>query len=585
MQFLKYVLATILGLILFMVLSFFILIGIGAAFSSGDDTPTVKANSVLQIDLNKSFNEKPSKEDQFSGIFGNTTPSVNLFDLKSAIENAKLDPNIKAISIKAEYPMAGFAQLQELRASLKEFKKSGKKIFMYGDIYTEKGLYLATLADQSFINPVGGVEFNGLGTELTFFKRTFDKLGIKPVIFKVGDYKSAVEPFIRTDMSPENEEQIKSYLASISNQIYGEMAEDIKVPRIELDNILNQNLVQEPEDAVKYKLLSAVGYLDQYEKAIKDYLKISTDKKINYTKLSTYIKAKKYKKDYSGTDKIAVIYSEGEIAGTESNDGISSDDFVKDLKRAREDKKVKAVVLRIDSPGGSALASDIMWREIELTKKVKPVIASMGNVAASGGYYMAMAADSIVAQPTTITGSIGIFAMLFNMKDFLNNKLGVSTDYVSTHTFANSPSVTREMSDAEKAMIQKSINKGYETFTSKAAAGRGMSIDKLKSVASGRVWTGTQAKENGLVDVLGGLDKAIEIAAQKAKLKKDAYSIKSYPFAKSEFEKIMESFKNSNEDAALKQALGPLYPYAKEINTLSKMDRMQARLPYTIEIK
>ncbi len=586
LQFFKYVLATIVGFFLFFLLGFFLLLGIGAAFSSGDKTTEVKTNSVLQIDLNSQLSELSTKSDDFSGIFDNGPSKIGLHDLKKSIANAKLDPNIKAISFKLEYPMAGFAQLEELRNQLIDFKKSGKKIYTYGEVMTEKAIYLSSIADKSFINPAGGLEFNGLDSEVMFYKGLFEKIGVKPLIFKVGDFKSAVEPFFRTDMSPENELQVKSYLGSIADHIYTQIGAARGVSKADLDNILNQNLIQEPQDAVKYKLLTHTGYFDQYEAEIKKDLGLKDDAKIAYSKLSSYQDAKKYVASGSSSNRIAVIVSEGEIqSGDEEGDVITSEAFIKELKKARNDKKIKAIVLRINSPGGSAMASDVMWREIELTKKVKPVIASMSDVAASGGYYMAMGCDAIVAQPTTITGSIGIFGMLFNTKELLNNKLGVTVDGVTTHTYANSPSLTRDMSEAEKMMIQNSVNKGYEKFTSKAAAGRKMSIDQLKAVASGRVWTGTQAKQNGLVDALGGLDEAVKLAAIKAKLKADDYQVKFYPFAKTEFEQIMAKIGKSNEDAALKEYLGALYPLAKEFKSLNKMEQLQARMPYTLDIK
>ena len=586
LQFLKYVLATIIGIFLFSLLSILILVGIGSMFSSGDEQTSIKSNSVLQINLNTQISENSTKEDPFSEVFGNSDPKMGLVDLKSAIANAKLDPNIKGISLKLEYPMAGFAELEEIRDALIDFKKSGKFVYSYAEVMTEKAVYLASVATKSFINPAGGIEFNGLESEVTFMKGLFDKIGVKPVIFRVGDFKSAVEPYIRTDMSEANKMQVKEYLGSISNHIYNKIAEAKGISRTEVDNILNKALIQEPEDAVKYKILTDVGYEDQFEGAIKKAVGIKEDAKLSYIKMGAYKKAKKYIKEGSRDNRIAVIVAEGEInSGEGTSEAIGSETFLKELRKAKNDKKIKAIVLRINSPGGSALASDVMWREIELTKKVKPVIASMGNVAASGGYYMAMGCDAIVAQPTTITGSIGIFGMLFNAQELMNNKLGITFDGVKTHEFADSPALTREMSDAEKMMIQNSVNRGYEKFTAKAAAGRHMSIDQLKAIAGGRVWTGTQAKANGLVDELGGIDKAIALAANKVKLKAGDYQIKYYPYPKSEMEQIMEKFSKKEEEAKLKEYLGAMAPLAKEIKSLQKMDRLQAKLPYSFEIK
>lgn len=586
LQFLKYVLATIIGMFLFFVVSVLILAGIGSMLSSGSDTTTVDANSVLKIDLNSTITETSTKDDPFTEILGNSDPKIGLTQIKEAIANAALDPNIKGISIKLENPMAGFAALEEVRSALIDFKKSGKFVNTYAEIMTEKAIYLASVADKSYINPAGGIEFNGLDSEVTFLKGMFDKLGVKPVIFRVGEFKSAVEPYFLKQMSPESKMQVSSYLNSIADRIYGQIAESKKMTRAEIDEILNKALIQSPADAVKYKILTNVGYEDEYEASIKKELGVKDSGKISYVKLGTYAKAKKFVKEGSRDNRIAVIVAEGEIfSGEGENGSIGSESFLKEIRKARKDKKIKAIVLRINSPGGSALASDVMWREIELTKKVKPVIASMGNVAASGGYYMAMGCDTIVAQPSTITGSIGIFGMLFNAQDLLNNKLGLTFDGVKTHEFADSPALTREMSDAEKMMIQNMVNRGYETFTSKAAMGRHMPIDKLKAIAGGRVWTGAQAKENGLVDVLGGLDDAIAIAAKKVKLKAGDYQVKYYPYPKSDFEQIMSKINKSQEDAKVKEYLGVFAPLATEIKNLQRMDKLQAKLPYSFEIK
>ena len=586
LQFLKYVLATIIGIFLFSLLSLLSVIVIGSTLSSSDDAATIKSNSILQLDLNTSISENSTKEDPFSEIFSNGSTKTGLVDLKAAIANAKLDPNIKGISIKLENPMAGFAEIEEIRNSLLDFKKSGKFVYSYAEIMTEKAVYLASVATKSFINPAGGIEFNGLDTEITFMKGLFEKIGVKPVIFRVGQFKSFVEPYIRTDMSPENKMQISEYLGSISNHIYSKMAVDKGISKAEIDEILNKALIQEPQDAVKYKILTNVGYDDEYDAALKKAIGIKESDKINFVKLGSYKKAKKYVKEGSRDNRIAVIVAEGEINSGEGNsESIGSETFIKELRKAKNDKKIKAIVLRINSPGGSALASDVMWREIQLTKKVKPVIASMGDVAASGGYYMAMGCDTIVALPTTITGSIGIFGMLFNAQELMNNKLGITFDGVKTHEYANSPSLTREMSDAEKMLIQNMVNRGYEKFTAKAAVGRKMPIEKLKEVAGGRVWTGSQAINVGLVDVLGGIDEAIAIAAKKVKLSPGEYQVKYYPYPKSEIEQVMEKFNKSQEEAKMKEYLGVFAPMAKELKTLQTMEKLQAKLPYNLEIK
>ncbi len=584
-QFLKYVLATVVGLFLFGFLSILILIGMAAA-SGGDDKTKVAENSVLKLNLNQIISETAPASDPFSEAFGGSEMGqVGLNQIKEAIANAKLDPNIKGIYLDAQYPVAGFATMEEIRNALIDFKKSKKFVYAYGEVMTEGAIYVNSVADKSYLNPAGGLEFNGIQAEYPFMKGLFDKIGVKPEVFKVGDYKSAVEPYIRTDMSPENEEQTKSFLGSISNHYYGNIAKSRGISVDEVNTILNEMKVQEPEDAVKHKIITNVGYYDEFEKVIRNELKIKNDDKIKYISLSKYLKAEKYVEEGDSENKIAVIVGDGAIYSGESQDGtIGSETIVKELERARKDSKVKAVVLRINSPGGSSLASDIMWREVELVKKEKPVIASMGDYAASGGYYMAMNCDTIVAQPTTITGSIGIFAILMNVEKLMNEKLGVTFDGVGTHQYSGFPSATRTMSDAEKMMLQNSVNKGYESFTAKAAKGRKMSIEKLKSIASGRVWTGTQAKENGLVDVLGGFDDAVKIAAKKAGLKEGSYKLK-FTVKKSGFEAFMDKWTKDKEDAKIKEYLGVFAPYAKELKRLQSMDKLQARMPTDIIFK
>lgn len=586
LQFLKYVLATIIGLFLFMILSFFVMVGIGSMLSRGDSVTTVKEKTVLKLNFDSQFTELAMPEDPFTEMFGGGVLNIGLNDFKNAVANAALDPNIKGISITMNSPMLGFGEMEEVRAALKDFKKSGKFIYTYSDFLSEKAVLIAALADSSFIHPLGSAEFNGLSNEVTFIKGTLDKLGLEPLVFRVGEFKSAVEPFIRTDMSAESKEQVSQYIGSIAGHIYSGFAGDKKMTKEQVDGILNKASMLSAEESIRNGIVSAEAYTDQYEEVIRKKLGLKSDAKISYVGLSAYGKAKKYVKSGSSENRIAVIVSEGEIVQGQGNTGvIGSDDFVKEIRRARKDKKVKAVVLRINSPGGSAMASDIMWREIQLTRKEKPVIASMGDVAASGGYYMAMGCDTIVAHPTTITGSIGIFGLLMNSQKLMNDKLGITFDGVKTHEFADSPSLTRKMSDAEKQTIQNMVNEGYETFTSKAAQGRKMSIEKLKSVAGGRVWTGDQAKGHGLVDVLGGLDDAVAIAAQKVNLKEGEFQIKYYPYPKSELDRFIDRISKKEEEARVMAYLGEFTPVYQQLRSLKSMDKIQARMLYSLEIK
>ncbi|MBX2952013.1 MAG: signal peptide peptidase SppA [Leadbetterella sp.] len=586
LQFLKYVLATIIGLCLFVVISFFVMAGIGSMLSSSDSVTTVKEKSVLKLNFDSYFTELTIPEDPFSDMFGDGTPNIGLNDFKSALANAAKDPNIKGISISLSNPMLGFGEMAEVKAALKDFKKSGKFIYTYSEFLSEKAVLLAAVADSSFLHPLGGVEFNGLSSEVTFIKGTLDKLGLEPLVFRVGEFKSAVEPFIRTDMSAESKEQVSQYIGSIAGNIYTDFAADKKMTKEEVDGILNKASMLSADESTANRLISAQAYQDQYEDALRRKLGLKADAKISYVSLSNYTKAKKYVPEGKSENRIAVIVSEGEIVQGHGNENvIGSDDFVKEIRKARKDKKIKAVVLRINSPGGSALASDIMWREIQLTRKEKPVIASMGDVAASGGYYMAMGCDTIVAHPTTITGSIGIFGLMLNSQKLMNEKLGVTFDGVKTHEFADSPSLTRKMSDAEKQTIQNMVNDGYETFTSKAAQGRKMSIEKLKAVAGGRVWTGEQAKAHGLVDVLGGLDEAVAIAAKKVNLKEGDFQVKYYPYPKSELDRIIERFSKKQEDARMAAYLGELAPVYRQLLSVKNMDRIQARLMFVPEFR
>lgn len=580
LQFFKYVLATIVGLFAFFILSIMLLGAIGSAFSSGSNVTEVKENSVLKLELNRQIVENAPSEDPFEGLFQNSNLKVGLIDLKEAIANAKLDPNIEGIYLKAEYPVAGISTLEELRNALIDFKESGKFIYTYGEVMSEPAVYLNSVADRIFLPEVGDIEFNGLNAQISFMKGLFDKIGVEPVIFRVGEYKSAVEPYVRTNMSPENKEQISSYVNSIGNHIYAQVAESRGLTVEEINETLN-NPVGSAEDALEKKLITDIGYFDEFEDVLREKLGLDEGDKISMVSLKSYAKAKKYVETGDRNNRIAVIIGQGTIySGEGNNESIGSDSWIKELRKAAKDRKVKAIVLRINSGGGSALASDMMWREIELAKKEKPVYASMGDYAASGGYYMAMPCDTIVANPTTVTGSIGIFGMLFNAQELLNNKLGITFDGVETHEHSDFPSMVSEMPQVEKNMIQRMVNQGYERFTTKAAEGRNMELNDLKSLAGGRVWTGLQAKENGLIDVLGGLEDAVELAATRVGIEDD-YQVRYYPKAKSELEIIMEKISEQSQ-VSLTKKLGALAPYLEEFNHLIKSDRLQAKLPYEI---
>jgi protease IV len=588
-QFIKYVFATIIGIFLFTILAFFLMIGIGAAVSSSsEEKTTVKENSVLKLNLNKAISEDVPEDPfgPFAEAFGNDNLTAGLFQIKDALRNAKADANVKGIYLQANYPQAGWAALEEVRNALIDFKKSGKFIYSYGEVYDEKGYYLSSVSDKIFLNPAGGMEFNGLNAEYTFFKGSLDKLGVEPIVFRVGDYKSAVEPFVRENMSEPNREQIKSFLGVINNHVFSKIAESRNLSVADLNRIADSLKVENPQGALQSKLVTDLGYYDEFEADLKKRLKVSDEKKIDFLSLEKYLKAEKTVKEGSLENRIAVIVAEGEIVSGKGDDGqIGSDKFAAEIRKARLDKKVKAVVLRINSPGGSALASDVMWREITLTAKSKPIIASMSDYATSGGYYMAMGCNKIVAQPTTITANIGIFGLLFNSEKFMKDKLGITFDRVSTNAHSDWPSVTRNMSDFEKAMIQKSINQGYETFTSKAAQGRKMPLEKLKSLANGRVWSGSEAKANGLVDALGGFDDAVKMAAQAAKLKEGDYRLRFSPTKKNFWEGVLDKASDEAETRTLKAQFGDLAPYVRQVQQLRTLEGIQARLPFQMDIR
>ncbi|AEI51487.1 signal peptide peptidase SppA [Runella slithyformis] len=583
-QFIKYVFATIVGLFLFSLLGFFLFIGLAAALGSSEEKTTVEKNSVLKLNLNSSIQEV-SVENPFAEFTGGQGEVIGLLDIKSALANAKLDPNIAGVYLDVQYPMVGWASAEEIRDAIIDFKKSKKFVYAYGEVMTEKAYYLASVADKIYLNPAGGMEWNGLSAEYDFYKGTLDKLEVKPLVFRVGEYKSAVEPFFRENMSDASKLQNQVLINTIFGHAVENIAKSRNIPAAQLKNLADSLSIDSPQDALKHKFITHIGYYDEVETSLKNELKLKEDDKIKFVTLGKYTKADKLVKEGPSDRRIAVIVGEGAIMSGKSNDGnIGSETIMEELRKARKDKKVKAVVLRINSPGGSALASDVMWREVQLTRKEKPVIASMSDVAASGGYYMAMGCDKIVAQPNTITGSIGVFSVLFNFEDTFRNKLGITFDRVNTNAHSDWPSVTRDMTPFENNRLQKSTENIYAIFTRKAAEGRKMPLAKLQALASGRVWSGKEAKANGLIDEFGGLDKAIQVAAQAAKLKEGDYRIK-YPAEKNMFEQFINKLSGNAEEQLMQQKLGDFAPYLKVVKKLQQMQGTQARLPYDIVIK
>ncbi|MCX6216709.1 signal peptide peptidase SppA [Spirosoma sp.] len=587
-QFLKYVLATIVGLLLFSFVGFLLLIGLGTALSSSDKKTTVKENTVLKLDLDKPIEER-SVDNPFKG-FGPISgggDAIGLIELKQTLKEAKDDDKIKGIYLQTESPAAGWASLEEVRNALIDFKQSKKFVYAYAETMTEKGYYIASVADKIYLNPAGDLEWNGLNAELSFFKGTLDKLGIKPEIFKVGEFKSAVEPFIREDMSDPNRKQVNSFLNSVNDHMLVRIAQSRNLRVDSLKRYADELTIQKPADALRTKLVTNIGYQDELESVMKKQLGVDEKKKINYVSLSKYENSEKVDAESEGTgsSRIAVIVASGDIqSGKSGENSIGSETIVEELRKARLDDKVKAIVLRVNSGGGSALASDVMYREVQLARKSKPVIGSMSDYAASGGYYMLMGCDKIVAQPNTITGSIGVFSLLFNTENFFKDKLGVTYDRVKTNTNADFPTGTHEMTPFQKQTMQRATERIYAEFTGKAAAGRKLPIDSLRAIAGGRVWTGSQGKAIGLVDQLGGLDDAVKLAAQTAKLKEGDYKLKYQPRKKEFFEQLMMSFGN-DEDAKIQAQLGELAPYVKYLKKLKTMQGIQMRLPFEVDIR
>ncbi|MFD2203969.1 signal peptide peptidase SppA [Shivajiella indica] len=581
MRFLGNVLAVIVGLLIFSVLSFFFLAGIIAVISSSEEEISLKENTVLVMNLEGRVLVERSSEDDpdFSSIslFGGV-PTIGLTSLKNAIKTAKTNENIKGIFLKGGTIIAGQAGIKELRDELKSFKESGKFIISYGEIYSENGYYLSSISDEIYINPSGLVEFNGLASEIVFFKGLFEKLEIEPQVFRVGDFKSAVEPFLLDKMSEENRLQTQSFLNDMNEFYLREIAESRGLDFETITNINSNMLVRKLKDATELNIVDGIWYEDQVIDLMKQKLGLEKEDKINTINISGINKVPTSKKKYSG-NRIAVIVAEGEIMGGETDGLISSEKFKKEIKKARENDNVKAIVLRVNSPGGSALASEVIWRELELARKEKPVIASMGEVAASGGYYIAAASDTIVAQPNTITGSIGIFALWFNAQGLLNHKLGITTDVVKTGQFSDFLSPTRKVSELERSIFQGQVEEGYDIFLERVAEGRDMTKEEVMGVASGRVWTGNQALENGLVDVLGGLEDAIKIAAEKADLGDD-YRVVYYPEIKPWFERFLSQFSNEVQAYYQKQKFGNLYPVYKQIESIKKYEGLMLRSPY-----
>lgn len=582
MNFFKAFFASCLGTIVALALLIALALGFIAGLSD-EKVVQIADGSVLHLRLEAPITEL-ELDDPFAEVFPDVADqSLGLLRIRQVIEEAKSDPKIEGIYLNTSMLMTGFASLQEIRAALLDFRASGKWVVAYADFYSEGAYYLASAADKVYMYPEGQVEFNGLSTEVMFFKKLFDKLEINPQVFRVGDFKSAVEPFLRESLSEENKLQLNSILKSIHGEMLRQVAESRDIPVGRLQEIADRMLVQDAQSAVKMGLLDTLYYDDEIKDELRRRLDLDEDSRVPLVRYSQY---KKTVSGYSASpNEIAVVVADGEIVPGRSDNGIVGSSTIVDLiRRARTNDRVKAIVLRVNSPGGVFQAADQMWRELVLAAETKPLIASMGDYAASGGYYLAMACDTIVAQPTTITGSIGIFSVLFDLSKFLDHKIGITSEEIKTGEVGELITVTRTLTDAERAIWQRQTDAIYETFTRKAAEGRGMSQADLKKIASGRVWTGAQAMDNGLADVLGGFGDAIAIAAEKAGIGDD-YKLRYYPQPKPFLERLMGNVEDDVRTAMLKRELGEQYNGYRQWERVKNYQGVQARMPVEFTIK
>lgn len=588
-QFFKFVLATIVGVFVAGLVLLVVFVGIIVAASS-DKEVKIDDNSILTISLKNAVPERtPNNPLANLGFLGfDEDKSVGLNDILASIKKAKDDKQIKGIYLADNLTLSGQATTEEIRNALIDFKKSKKFIIAYAEVYTQSSYYLASVADKVYMNPKGIFDFAGMSSQITFFKGALDKLGVEAQVIKVGTYKSAVEPFILDKMSDANREQVTSYLGSLNNQMLTGISNSRHINKDSLFNMANNLKVRMPEDAVTYKLVDGLKYKDEVLNELKGLTKVDLKKNLHSVSIESYAQNDgddDNKGDKDTDNQVAMVYASGEINGGNGDDNtIGSDRISATLRQARLNDKVKAVVLRVNSPGGSSLASDVIWREVSLTKKVKPVIVSMGDYAASGGYYIACAADSIFAEPNTITGSIGIFAILPNMRGLLTGKLGLTFDGVKTGKYADLGDVTRPLTPEERAILQSQVNRGYGDFTGAVAAGRKKTPEYINSIGQGRVWTGEQAIKIGLVDRLGNINDAVASAAKKAGLKK--YKLVEYPEQKSFFKSLSSDLQSHVQTRLVKAELGESYTYYQQLKSMQQMMHTpQARLPFFATMK
>ncbi|MEO6883667.1 MAG: signal peptide peptidase SppA [Bacteroidia bacterium] len=584
-------LGTLVGIVVSFFVLFFILIALfSATFTAlkmAQEKPSpIEKNSVLLIKLDKQITERTQKNIFYSFHFNDDLP-IGLNDILTNIKVAKTDSSIKGILLEINLPAIGSASIEEIRNALLDFKTSGKFIFSYNDNYSQMSYYLSSVADKLFLNPQGSIQLKGLSAQIMFYKNALDKLGIQMQIFRHGRFKSAVEPLDLDKMSNDNRQQTKTYLNSIWSVIVNSIGVSRNITPQSINNIADSLLAQSADDALKYKLVDQLCYKDEALALLKKQIGISKDDDISFVKLNDYTQAARAKKllqkNNFSDGKIAIVYAVGEIqSGTGDDQTIGASTLVNALRTADEDENVKAIVLRVNSPGGSAQASDIIWHEIMKIKKDKPVIVSMGDVAASGGYYISCAADTIFAEPTTISGSIGVFGMIPNVQKLMNDKLGITVDTVNTNKHSDIGSIYRPMTSIEAASVQRGVENVYATFLQRVSDGRHVTVAQVDSIGQGRVWSGIDAQKKGLVDLLGNLDDAIAMAAKCAKIKN--YGLVVYPKQEDAWKTLFSKYGNSVKIDILQSELGEQYSIYNHLKTMIHTGGIQAEMPYQITI-
>jgi protease-4 len=582
MSFIKNILSSCLGAMVAMILLILFLVMVITAATQEKEV-VVADNSVLHLKLNSPINEL--QRDTPIPLPGAIEPNIGLLQLHEAIKHAENDDKIKGIYLEVSQPLTYYSTLEEIRSALADFRKSGKWVIAYNEVMSEGAYYLASVADEVYLHPEGEIEFNGLTANFTSFKKLFDKLEIKPEVFRVGEFKSAVEPFLMEKMSDENRLQLTEMIHSIHRTMLNRIAESRGMTVDRLKEISDKMLVHNSSDGISMGLVDSLLYKDQFDQIVRNKLGLDEKDDISFVNYHKYYKS--FSTASSSRNEIAVIVAEGTIvpgSADQSNPVIGADTYVEEIRKARENDRIKAVVLRVNSPGGEYRSSDMIWREVLLTAEKKPVIASMGDFAASGGYYIAMACDTIIAQPETITGSIGIFGIMFDMSDFFDNKLGITFEEIKTGDFGEMYTVTRPLTDAEKNHWQKMLNENYEKFLEKASEGRNRSKEEIRKVAAGRVWTGTQALENGLIDMLGGFHEAIKIAAERADITDD-YKVRYYPKPKSFIEQLLTDAQENAKAISIRDELGEHYFLYQHWKKIKDCQGVQARLPFEFTLQ